>query len=383
MKILYFNLGTLRKDLLTWNNYLNKSGFSGTEAQLIEYITELRKRGHTVWTFMPSFPDTEINKNKLDREYVMDLDLFCIVGAFIKRPEVSMILKYIPAKCQIIILYHSITDINDLMTHELLPRFKFVCVSNFVANQFNLETLKNPLLVIPNGINKDVYLQNLDGTPLNIYDETYYLNKKGNFAFYTSWGRGGEMSYNIFKEYKKTLDLSLKKKFKFLVCDYLPKANEKIEELKRKNSDFIVLGSLSKRDIKSLLDKTDYFIYALYNPVDDIITHDTYGCSIHEALACGVSVITWNVACYKEIFGDNIHLIEPLEYPDYKPFGGNKEKNRRMGSSEGINLFVEKIREIERNLDKKLEDKIKARKWALEGTWEKSINKFLDFVNHT
>jgi len=379
MKILYFILGTLRKDILTWNNYINKSGFSGTEAQIIEFVTYLRMLGHDIWTFMPGFPDTEINKARLEREFVKNLDVFCIIGSFIKRKEVNMILKEIPVKCQIIVFYHSISDITDLMEHEYLERFKFVCVSNYVANQFNLKELKNELIIIPNGINETIYLYNKLGELEDINNLEFYKEKKG-FSFITSFSRGGEMSYKIFNKYKNELSKSHQKRMLFFIADYFIPNKKLIEPLKKVNKDIIYFESLSKTLLKSLLNKTDYFIYPLYNPEDKIITHDTYGCSIHEALACGVTVITWDVACYREVFGDLIHLIPPIEREGYNPFGGNKEKNEKMGSDQAIELFIEKIREIESNQEKKLEDKIRGRKWALEGTWKKSIDKFLEFV---
>ena len=89
------------------------------------------------------------------------------------------------------------------------------------------------------------------------------------------------------------------------------------------------------------------------------VHHDTFACVVLEAFACGVTVITWDVACMKGVYGDNIHLLKPPSCNNYNPFG-QFEKNQNMRSESSMKMFIDKIDEIEKNPIIKLEHKKKS-----------------------
>jgi glycosyltransferase involved in cell wall biosynthesis len=219
-----------------------------------------------------------------------------------------------------------------------------------------------PYKTIYNAINDDIFTN-------NILD---YEAKKGNYVFFASYERGGDVCLKIFNELSKTYD-----DIKLHISSYEMKDGNTIS--KNTSENVIKYSSLSKREIKKLLDNCDYFIYPLVNSISGSVHHDTFACVVLESLACGVSVISWDVACLKNIYSEHIYLIPPPPCKEYNPLSqyGN---NINMLNNDSINLFVDKIKEIEACPDSKLSNKLKAREWALSHTWKNKTDELLDFI---
>ena len=181
-------------------------------------------------------------------------------------------------------------------------QFYIVGVSDFVKRFYDKCGL--PYRTIYNAVNDSIFVNNnLD-----------YDRKKGNFVFFASFERGGELCIRIFSKINSIYD----KKCKLHITSYEKDDFEKIND-SNDPSSIVKYSSLSKVHIKKLLDECDYFIYPLVNKTTGSVHHDTFACVILEALACGVTVITWDVACFKSIYSNHIDLIDPPIKSTYNP----------------------------------------------------------------
>lgn len=333
----------------TYENYINKCGFSGTDAQILEMSNWLNKMGHNSIIVK----DTElINLKDID-----DIDVFC-PSFYGWLSNVINFCKILSSKTKILLYIQSFSDCSQIF--NLKKNIYIVGVSDYVKLYYS--KYGYPYKTIYNAINDEIFTDN----NLN------YESKKGNYVFFASYERGGEMCLKIFNKLA-----NINSNIKLYITSYEPKDIYKISQ---KNSENIIkLSSLSKKEIKSLLDKCDYFIYPLVNNLTGSVHHDTFACVVLEALACGVSVVSWNVACLKNLYRDNIYLIDTPLCNRYNPldqFG----HNINMLSDESINLFVNKINEIESSPELKIKKKIEARKWALSHTWKNKTQELLEFI---
>jgi glycosyltransferase involved in cell wall biosynthesis len=351
MKFVFIIEGCIKRKLEhTYENYINNCGFSGTEAQILEMSNWLNKMGHNSIVVK----DTElINLKDTD-----DIDVFC-PSFYSWLQTIINFCKILKSKTKILLYIQSFADCRQIF--NLKKNVYIVGVSDYVK----LYYLKHgyPYKTIYNAINDEIFTNNtLD-----------YESKKGNYVFFASYERGGEICLKIFNKLANAYD-----NIKLHITSYEPKDIYKISQNNSQN--IITYSSLSKRDIKALLDKCDYFIYPLVNNLTGSVHHDTFACVVLEALACGVSVVSWNVACLKNLYKDNIYLIEPPLCHRYNPldqFGFNIN----MTSEDSINLFVNKINEIEASPELKLAKKIQAREWALSHTWENKTKELLEFIS--
>lgn len=334
----------------TYENYINNCGFSGTDAQILEMSNWLNKMQHNSIVVK----DTEL----INLKNINDIDVFCC-SFYTWLPSVINFCKSLSSKTKILIYIQSFADCQYIF--NLRKNIYIVGVSDYVKLYYS--KYGYPYKTIYNAINDDIFTNNtLD-----------YESKKGNYVFFASYERGGEICLKIFNKLENTYD-----NIKLHISSYEPKDIDKIS--KNTSENIIKYSSLSKRDIKSLLDKCDYFIYPLVNNLNGSVHHDTFACVVLEALACGVSVVTWNVACLQNLYGDNIYLINPPSFHTYNPldqFG----YNINMLSEDSINLFVNKINEIESSPELKLTKKIEARKWALSHTWKNKTQELLEFIS--
>lgn len=339
-----------RKFEHTYENYINKCGFSGTDAQILEMSNWLNKMGHDSIVVK----DTEL----INLKDVDTIDVFC-PSFYVWLPSVINFCQVLSSKAKILMYIQSFADCRHIFS--LKKNIYIVGVSDYVKLYYS--KYPYPYKTIYNAINDEIFTNNsLD-----------YESKKGNYVFFASYERGGEVCLNIFNKLTNAYD-----NIKLYITSYEPKDMFKMSQ--HTSNNITTYSSLSKKEIKNLLDKCDYFIYPLVNNLTGSVHHDTFACVILEALACGVSVLSWNVACLQNLYKDNIYLIDPPLCPGYNPlnqFG----HNRHMLSDNSINLFVNKINEIESSPELKLSKKKQAREWALSHTWENKTKELLDFIS--
>ena len=91
----------------------------------------------------------------------------------------------------------------------------------------------------------------------------------------------------------------------------------------------IKVGNTSKNNVYSVLSKSKYFVYPLFNTENQMIHCDTFGYVVLEALLHGVVVIAPPMEVFKELYGDAICYIDcdipshylTYGYQKYEPFG--------------------------------------------------------------
>ena len=343
-----------RKHPHTYENYINKGGFSGTETQIIEMVNHLNIMGHEAHIIK----DSELQYYK----DINTIDVFCL-SFYTWLNTVINFCRRLNNKTKILLYMQSFADTNNLFS--LKKNFYIVGLSDYVKKFYHNINNNYPCKTIYNGINDEIFTRN----------DLDYNNKKGNYIFFATYERGGDVCVKIFNKLK-----SLYNDITLHISSYELNDKKKIE--KNSNSSIITYMSLCKKEIKNLLDKCDYFIYPLVNIDNGSVHHDTFACVVLEAMACGVTVLTWDVACMKSIYGDYIELIPPPKYPNYHPFD-KFGKNNEMYSEKSLELFVEKIKYLEDNPDVKINKKLKAIDWALKHNWKDKTKELLDFLSYS
>jgi len=333
----------------TYENYINNCGFSGTDAQILEMCYWLNKMGH----YATIVKDTDL----LKITYVDDIDVFC-PSFYGWLPNVINFCKRLGKDTKILLYVQSFGDCQPLF--NLQKKYCIVGVSDYVKLYYH--RYGYPYKTIYNAVNDQIFTNN----------DLDYAAKKGNYVFFASYERGGEICLKIFNELSKTYS-----DIKLHITSYEPEDKSRISS---NNENILKYSSLSKKEIKLLLDKCDYFIYPLVNHHTGSVHHDTFACVVLEALACGVSVVSWDVACLKNIYRDHVYLIKPPAcqgYDPLQPFAHNKN----MLTDESVNLFVDKVKEIEGDQNLKITKKLQAREWALSHTWKNKTQELLDFIS--
>ena len=376
MKIVYFfdvEPFTVRKVDLSYENYLHNGGFSGTEGPMIESAYHMANRGHDVLFAGCSDEPDECSGNlkysfELKEEMLKDADVFIPFFIILQNPppweettelhggKYSYVWNYMSkmkkgAKVIIWVQVHLRADLlmmlRDFCNNHGLELI-LIHVSNYIKKfqdfKFSQIEDKSGLdiknVVIKNSINKKIFNNPVKFSP----DEKF-----GNYPFLAHYTRG----YEIFTD----------------VCE------EMGGNIMQYN--YCTENSIGKAGVKEIYDKSDYFIYPLIH-TDGVVHHDTYGCVVHEAMACGVIVITWDVACMSNVYGENIVLMQPPGFDGYSP-----------SAQSGYNKFMLEqckdrimcnIKYLNENKNVKESIRRKAREWALKNTYDQELPKFSSLI---
>jgi glycosyltransferase involved in cell wall biosynthesis len=361
MKIVFFypNLAHERSEKFTYESVQKGSGFSGSETALIEIATYLSKAGHKVYiigmsdvTYMTHGVTVCRHTIVEDDDFCYDIDIFCPL--FVTHLYIT---DYILSK-----LNPNVTKIwlwLQLFVHEkyinILREDGFKVIASFLApyvrDKYDL-SLFHSHVTIGNAIGP-IFMTPIKGS-----------NRKGNWVFHASYERGGEVAMRIMERAHTIMPESAK--LLHYASYYTPDHQKQVQGSGKCNT--VYHGSLSKIGVSSLLSQCDYFIYPLVHN-NGTVHHDTYGSVMLEALARGVIVITWNVACIPSVYSDYVVKIDPKCVGGYEPFARFGE-NKWMLSDEAIGMFVEKIRELEENPDEKERLRANGIAWAHTQTWE-------------
>lgn len=321
---------------LSYENYIDGAGFSGTEASLLEITKGLEERGHYVTIF------SEKNNPPLS-----DFDFFCPL--FFLSSSVKELCAKLRDDCIVAVWLHCYIANDTLLDFEatVAPRpFHVIAVSATVAKHVPAH-FKN-VHIVPNGINKE------------IWSEPASSGRSPNHVFIATYERGGAIAAIVARQLgKKIVHASY----------YQPQPSQNLSNL----------FSLSKRQIKALLDSSDIFVYPLVLP-DGSVHHDTYACCVHEAMASGVIVVTWDVACFRDVYPEGtMVLVPPLSFPGYDP-RAKYGFNPALASPEAIARLCSAVAALDRDLERKERIRRSAQEWALQRTWDESVHFFCDFV---
>lgn len=343
-----------------YKNMMEGGGFSGTDASVLEMSHALVSHGHTVWIilggllqeyeadgiyFLSAFRTFELNFN--------DTDVFCPL-MFLHHLDTMSLILCMPPTATFVFWLHSFHITNDYPALDYACRkgmpIKFFTPSDYVSQHYR----DNPMVhnasvfTVGNAINTLIFAPPSDPS---------VEKRPGSFCFHASFDRGGKCSHRVFERFYKEFGYG-----EFNVAYYDPKIASMPPNVNMR-------GSLSKTKLKALMDSCEYFVYALSND-EGGTHHDTYACVVHEALACGVIVISWDVACLKSLYGDAITLVDPLPCEGYNP-RAPFSMNPMLLSDQAIDKLYEVVRGFEQDPKKRAAQRQRGYEWAFDTrrTW--------------
>jgi glycosyltransferase involved in cell wall biosynthesis len=182
--------------------------------------------------------------------------------------------------------------INEMVDfcNERSIKMGFLNISKWAEGQndwsikVGVEKIENTLVrIIPNPIMTDL---------MDEISNRGVERKNRSSIFHAQYGRGGDVADRTINE------LGWEPMYKF---DYINHQN-----------------GTDKETLFSKLLETDYFIFPLYHP-NGCVYKDTFSCSVAEAIAAGVIVITYSLGAVPEYFSDGCVFLN-------FPHGTNMEK---------------------------------------------------------
>lgn len=362
---------------------LNKvCGFSGTDTSMLEIAGHLAQTGgHTVRVLSggPASKSDGIsylspNQDHLD-VIVDDLATVDVLVLVYLTPEsmgemMDLARRTCHAQLSVVMWCHSI----NIPAHQIEflqnlceargARFSIVGVSDFVRGHLNNTLAKGPTCsytTIPNALNPGIFTR----TPSTSIERKKDPPREPlSMVFMASYERGGRVAREVHASLdRRGLNMGAFRAFSY--CD----ANRGIT-------------SLPKSELAARLRQCDYFVYPLVLDYASV-HHDTYACVVLEAMAAGVLVVSWNVACLKGVYGDLITLVEPPVFPGYDPTASGGSNPLMLGEA-----AVEALADAVHNLidlptDVREARRENARAWALTQTWKSRAEALLVVVDST
>lgn len=346
MRRVVFHYEVRRASPLSYGNYLDACGYSGTEGVIVETARILADAGHSVVVAGCSDAPAEGRVTYRDDLAAVDpatVDVLVpsidAVASPARHRPVHAFLSRLRPGTQVIVYLHVHVSESALVefvrrTARLGLGVAFVAVSGPVASHYAplCRDLQVRLVTIPNSINAEVF-----SAPPPAID------RSSRIAFFASYERGGETARMVAAELG----------YEFRCSSYFGPDGR---------------PSLGKRALRRQLEACDYFVYPLCLPTGQV-HHDTYGCCVHEALACGAIVITWDVACLRDVFGENLILLPPPRkwgYDPRAPLGWNRKMRT---SPRVVQTFADAVRWWDGHPDLKEQLRRRGRTWAVERTY--------------
>lgn len=357
MKFLFYflNENSWRDAPLSYTSLISRCGFSGTETALLEMAKHLVDKGHSVQIYGDPNTYTDHNiqyiaEHDLDKVDT-DVDWYSPLFFLSYNAHMQLLHRLNPARTKVFLWFHCF--IEDRYIIDLKNRFRvygqYVC--RYVADAYSHIVDKTNSWVVYNGVNTIFTTEQIPST------------KQGNWIFHATYERGGNVARQIFSKVNAlTPDVA---KTLNMLSYYTPDVHRNIS-----SSNIINHGSKTKLEVRDLLLQSDYFVYPLVLD-DGRVHHDTFGSVMLEALACGVIVIVWDVACVSTVYGD--HVVK-IPVPDHVKHYYNPHARfascHWMLSDEAQQMFIDKINELEADQAKKEQIRAKGVEWARAITWD-------------
>jgi glycosyltransferase involved in cell wall biosynthesis len=168
--------------------------------------------------------------------------------------------------------------------------------------------------------------------------------KSGTFVFHPLWSRGG----NVAVEAVRQLNFPEKE---FHAFDYLMCIHGHTDPF------FHMHNGVDKRTLFRYLAKADYFVYPLYTPYQDV-HKDTFSCVVAEAIAMGVTVVTYPLGALPENFDGYCAWLDFPEGVDRIKIQSESLTKDIDGKFKCTDNIVRKIEWLEKNPE--LKNKVRA-----------------------
>lgn len=327
MRIVFLLVGTEGRPKILNGDTIREGGApsSGTDQSMIMVAEYLNTKGHDVTIVLHKTDKEDCRGVKYDNfDYSKlsgsgDVDILVTALWFDKYNE-------IPFKVTrgLIYWYHMawvycINEMIDFCNDNKL-KMGFVNLSEWSKKQNNwsLELGKQKIeetidVIIPNPIMTDL----IDELERDIVIE----KREKSSIFHAQYGRGGEVANNAIVELGWE---------KMHVFDYVNPEN-----------------GVDKKELFLKLLETDYFIFPLYHP-NGCVYKDTFSCSVAEAVATGVIVLTYPLGAIPEYFTEGCVFIDFPEKVDLENMLNDRVTCNADYMSD-CSKFVEKLKYIEDN----------------------------------
>lgn len=349
--LIYHPYITQRGSCISFDNMFNTSGFSGTEASILEIFKYLIDSCNFKVDVVGMTLNTYIDHSSGIHFYTLDdfarecdynkYDWFSPLFYVYDSPCHQILSSIKSQKTKILLWMHCFIS-NDVIIHLRQCGFDVysACVSEWVRCQYTQIFDEKHMMVVSNGVSPQFY-------------KDVSLEKcKGKWCFHATFERGGHVAMKVFDKVAETLPDSattfhtLSYYIDNSVCKY--------------PSHVVNHGSLSKSGVANVLASSEYFVYPLVLPNNNI-HHDTFGCVILEALAMGVIVITWKVACIPSVYEDYVIALEPPAdyYPDARFMS-----HWWFNSDEAASMMAQRVIELEQNEEEKIRIRERGMIWA-------------------
>lgn len=349
---------------LTYKDYLDGCGASGTDAAMLEVGRSLCQSGHQVYILVPNQPaiiDYDTGIVYLDqmpsKAFVQLVDVFCPLWCIDQYSHT--IVQHIRHDSLVLMWLHCfMTDQYKQVLHQWAQHRQ---VETVVLTPYQVQHATTPPLssmkchIVPNGLNKQLFEAYANPCPVE--------QKRGNFTFHACFERGGAVASATCERlpvsYPKTFHIA-----SYCPISYTPTPITKMH------------GNLSKVELIQLMNACDYFVYPLTLPNPPNSMHiDTWGLCIMEAMCCGVLVVTWDVESLRRLYGERLLLVPAPEHPQY-----NRDAaftyNPNSFTDHAVDLLVGAVMKLEADPERKERMRRENRSWALQHTWDKSIQAF-------
>jgi glycosyltransferase involved in cell wall biosynthesis len=389
MRIVFIVIGNSRR-----SNYLNGEtlryqggGGSGTDTSSIVVAEYLASQGHEVVFVTEALePNLEKVYKTLRRDNTPGKKIRGVIYTNLNfdgvdNKEFDILVnslwfnKYneLPIKVNKALIYWNhmqwIYGLNEIIgyTKENNLKLGIVNISNWEKdmNQGVVDTIKNIIpetkqTLIPNPIMDDIINEVLESNP---------IRKSHKFIFHAAWARGGNVAVEVVRKLKYPDS-------EFHAFDYLMATHA------HQDSFFHLHNGVDKKTLFTHLAESDYFIYPLYTPYQDV-HKDTFSCVVAEAIALGAIPVTYPLGALPENFDGYCAWLEPP--PGSKPFS-EMQKESLSKDIEGVFKYtdniVEKIKYLENNPQIKEELRVKGKQYILDKFNSNKIGSmWIDFIN--
>jgi hypothetical protein len=371
MRFVFYNYigeGDKNLPLYSYAAYVNQFGFSGVDASILELSRALAALGHDVTICLapyngPTCTDA-VGIRYCSIDAVKDwttVDVFCPAHFPFDYNPFQIYQRLDRSRAKIVTWFHHRLSTKIFQGHEMLVKagfdVRFVYPSKYAALPFFENSYTPHQAIIGGGIDPEIFPKELPNSDL----------KRGKWVFHAGIGRGFTRSIDVFEKVPGAEA--------FTLCYwYQQDEGEDVEALRRDHPRVSVAGRLGKRSLVQRLCDSDYFAYFLSSPGHPPY-HDTYSQCVLEAMACGVIVVTWDVACMREVYGDRILLVPP---PDGYDGSGDPVDHPFFHSNEAVEMFAKAITALEADPESKEAMRRRAFEWAREQTWDRRAQAFLN-----
>lgn len=370
---------------LTLDNLNDCAGFSGTETCIIEMAAEIARRGHRS-TIFGSYRCEHVDPSISSLVYAAeigpveaaDIDVVIPMMDMDKSPFQDLIGRIRHARLAagrglptLVVWCHCFPSLDHVLQGmNGGGRVALVGVSDWVAAYVApwAAGVALPYRTIENALSLDVYGED---------QSSVVVRQPRSVAFHATYERGGSVACRVHRRIQDVVAGP------FNVASYYILDNHAGPDQPDQPDQPGVAcfhGSLSKRGLAKMLWASDYFVYPLVLP-SGFVHHDTFACVVLEALACGVLVVTWDVACMRSVYGATpVVLVPPPPHLGYDP-NSTGGFNFHMQSEEAVETLAQAVRDLEA-LPVERRDRMRAegRAWALRQTWEARAEQLMAWV---